>query len=234
MENNFYNTLPKMESHRDNIKVYKCFYHASTQKLSDDLVLTPRIPDGLLPQEDKYIPRISLSRSIEGSLKGTYSKWRYDNIPIYIYKIYYDEKLNIIEPSIRAVPDGYLMDELWCLSNIHPQQRHLVGIATDIHEEYNDAYPDNNITFNDTVVYNDEFGHSHITYYGEIYFNYIPAKIIKSPFIKVNNDGEEREKYLVKSKSRNHNPFDYEDVFLTTKAGFDYYNPYYEIDDDEF
>lgn len=236
MKNNLYNTLPEMKEFDDvYCKTYKCFYHASLDKIPDDLIMVPRVPNSYLACEDSYIPRISLSRSIEGALKGTRSKWDYHftKKSMYIYKIFYDETLKVVEPTMRAVPDGYLIDELWCLSEIHPSHRQLVGIATNINMLNNDVDNINNVIFNDTVIFDNYYNKRRsMIDYGEIYFDYIPAKIIKSPFIKINKN-KEYEKYLINEKNiddiNNPNPFNsYKKEYKVTEAGLNYYKSAYD------
>lgn len=242
MKNNLYNTLSKMEEYDrgNNLKTYKCFYHASKEKIPEDLILTPKTPKCTMPQEDRYIPRISLSRSIEGSLKGIYFKLKYNNHHAYIYRIFYDETLKIVEPTMRAVPDSYITDELWCLSEISPSYRQLVGIATNISMINNDVDRTNNITFNDTIIFYDDYNRPRITGCGEIYFNYIPAKIVKSPFIKVDtNKNKEYEKYLINEKINDHynpDPFEFEKNYKYSEAGLNYYqnNCHYLDDEPQF
>ena len=243
MKNNLYNTLSKMEEYEgaNNIKTYKCFYHASTEIIPEDLILTPRTPKWPMNQEDSYIPRISLSRSIEGSLKGIYFKLNYNNRRAYIYRIFYDDKiLKIVEPTMRAVPDGYITDELWCLSEIPQSYRQLVGIATNISMINNDVDRNNNITFNDTVMFYDDYNRPRIASCGEVYFNYIPAKIVKSPYIKVDtNKNKEYEKYLINEKNNDYNnpdPFEFEKNYRYSEAGLNYYqnNCHYLDDEPQF
>lgn len=113
------------------------FYHASLEKLPDGKILNPQeyFQKGHDIDEDTIIPRICLSISIEGCLKGIFHKIKEGDI-VYIYKIVnygrarYNRPLNIVKPTMNAVWDSFITHEYWCFNSISPEYYELVGIAT--------------------------------------------------------------------------------------------------------
>jgi hypothetical protein len=92
--------------------------------ISDNHNLTklfPRIPKNHLTEtgiEDNKTPRISLSKSIGGALKGL-SRNVCDEI-LFVYEIVNKEDVKFLDSFeiIDKVPDAYLTEELWVLDFI--------------------------------------------------------------------------------------------------------------------
>lgn len=226
MENNLYKLLPKMEINR-NYKSDVCFYHISINLLEDDVILKPRVPRGMC-EENAEIPRICLSRSIEGALKAKFEN-NWDNYPsYYVYKIPCNG-LTIVEPTMLGVPDTYISQELWCLSEIPPELRQLTGIVTNIRMIYQNQDIEGPI-FNDTCTFKDYYDEPRYCVRGEMFYDYIPAKIIRSPFIKYDQKYKsEYVEYLENKKTYGiDNPLEYEKERIKYEPnGINRYYPYY-------
>lgn len=217
MGNNLYSPLHNMEEGA--CFTHKCFYHLSNTMLSDDYEFIPRIPRYSANMEDKYIPRICVSRSIEGALKALPSN-NFGSV-LYVYKIIYDPvNMNILVPTSRAVCDAYITDELWVTTNIKPYQYKLVGVISNIYYRYTTV--ENGINVNDyaDMLYADYsnsggFKEKGYNSYKEIYYTYQPFKITKSPFIYMRNNNE-YQRYIEPNKipgTDNYDEFDAMSVF---------------------
>jgi hypothetical protein len=180
--------------------------------------------------ENLEIPRICLSRSIEGCLRAKFEMgYLWERYGFYVYKITYTDEIKVVEPTMRAVPDTYLTQELWCLSPIKPEMRLLTGIVININVIYQDQ---SKYIFNDTCT----FESNNLSKYcvsGEIFYNYIPAKIVKSPFIKYDQKyNNEYVEYLENRKiGGQDNPFEYEKQRIRRSIdGLKYYDPEYVVE----
>lgn len=218
MGNNLYSPLHDMEEGA--CFTHRCFYHLSSTMLPDDYEFIPRIPRYSATMEDKYIPRICVSRSIEGALKALPSN-NFGSSVLYVYKIIYDPvNMNILVPTSRAVFDAYITDELWVTTNIKPYQYKLVGVISNIYYRYTTV--ENGLNVNDYADmlyadYSNSGGFKEKGYksYKEIYYTYQPFKITKSPFIYMRNNNE-YQRYVEPNKipgTDNYNEFETMSVF---------------------
>lgn len=224
MGNNLYSPLHNMEEGA--CFTHRCFYHLSSTMLPDDYEFIPRIPSCTANVEDKYIPRICVSRSIEGALKALPSN-NFGSSVFYVYKIIYDPvNMNILVPTSRAVFDAYITDELWVTTNIKPYQYKLVGVISNIYYRYNTVKNGINVNdyadmlyayYSNTGGFKDTGGFKEKGYasYKEIYYTYRPFKITKSPFIYMRNNNE-YQRYVEPNKipgTDNYDEFDAMSVF---------------------
>lgn len=184
MENNLYRPLLPFKD--DTRECRTCFYHLSPIKFDDGFELIPRVP--VIKNnnfEDAYIPRIYASRSIEGALKSIYDVIRTDVVrTFYVYKIPYNGTLNVGSTTLRGVINGIVCNEVWILDKLRPIDYELVGIVniTDvIHQSYIIEEFASDISGQELIQY----------HCPEIFYNYIPYKVTKSPFIHVNSNGEQ-------------------------------------------
>lgn len=216
MINNLFRPIMPIEDVDVCLKTSTCFYHLSPVIFDEGYVLTPRIPISFpvyhndiinkLDPEDQFIPRICVSRSIEGALQSL-SKYHYDtapNIRLYVYKILYDNPgtMKVVEPTIRAVHDGIICNELWVTTPINPDHYELVGIVTDIISKYIDPsrvdVNPHTETYQNGYDGNNPRIYKSYNSFPEIYYNYIPYRIVRSPFTKVDQCNNNAEYYTEK------------------------------------
>lgn len=201
MENNLFRPLLPI-SEEGSVDTRICFYHISEHMLPNDHEFIPRLPycvgdkdDYIKYSEDAFIPRISISRSIEGALKSKTNYYMSEQ-KFYVYKIPYNPKImSVVEPTIRAVHDGLICNELWLLTPLKPHEYELVGIITDIRL----IYPSYKSVEYSTRIEDFAIG-TNQCYFPEIYYTYIPYKIIKSPFIHVDQDNDNKEYQYYKNR----------------------------------
>lgn len=92
-------------------------YHVKEIKFKNDkienhIVLTPRIPETLSPNENSNVKRICVSNSITGCLKSIQAYFNEDNS---YYDIFYIDcpVYKIKQPNTHQVHDVYDTGELW-------------------------------------------------------------------------------------------------------------------------
>lgn len=217
MGNNLYKPYHSMVEGK--CSTHRCFYHLSATILPDDYEFIPRVPSCTAIMEDNYIPRICVSRSIEGALKALPS----NNFgsSVFVYKIIYDPlNMNILVPTSRAVFDAYITDELWVTTNIKPYQYKLVGVISNICYRYTTV--EKGINTNESAdslcadyINSDGFKEKNYKSFKEIYYTYQPFKITKSPFIYMRNNNE-YQRYVEPNKipgTDNYDEFDTMSVF---------------------
>lgn len=91
-------------------------YHVSSQKKSK-LRLEPRIPKNFFTEngaENSTIPRVCLSDSVKGCLRGI--SMNLDGKTLHVYEANSNKDIHV--PSIKEVPDSKITGEVWSLSPI--------------------------------------------------------------------------------------------------------------------
>lgn len=179
------------------------FYHISKDKLNLNKPLKPRVygnPSYTKTNiEENHIPRICLSSSIQGCLKGIYNKVNIGD-ELYVYKIYINrskkkmknigykksiymnEMLNnpytlnmLVKPTLRSVYDSSITDEYWYLGELNPRDNLIINIGTititDICYSYECI---DYVEIDKACMDNYYYDNNQLYIYPEFFYNFIP------------------------------------------------------------
>ena len=113
-------------------------YHASKMKFNGEAFI-PRIPDNPLYDEDRVIPRICFSASINGCLSSINNLGVNDILYVYIADI------NPYFPTVEQVPDIFLFGEVWSLERVENYELYgivrIIGyIGCEINNQVNNQF----------------------------------------------------------------------------------------------
>ncbi len=89
-------------------------YHLSVDRLGDE-VFYPRVPNDRLEFEDDTIPRICVSTSVRGCIKGLGMDETHHHVFLYTPVEYKGKKIkdHIFKPTVDEVPDVVKTREKW-------------------------------------------------------------------------------------------------------------------------
>lgn len=107
-------------------------YFITAKDFGGIVTLKPRVPTSVSVGEDKVTPRISLSWSIVGAIKGI-TRIKIEDKPYFVYQLTNEPEL--YEPDDTEVPDVMETDEIWALSPVELKRVLEIKIDWPIGEE---------------------------------------------------------------------------------------------------
>ena len=112
----------------------KNLYHLSNRFLGNKVVLVPRVPH--YAGEDSITPRVSLSNSLEGCLKGSGGQLHPKDDIFYFYEVINQPKLH--KPTTAQVYDVGRTGETWALTPVELKLKHKIKFTQEVSHEDTD------------------------------------------------------------------------------------------------